>query len=122
MRVRIVWPRRGLGVILRREDRKCFVPKTFHGSIVQIEVGDLEIGGARYTIQVTLHRKAVILRCNENFSRGQVANRMVSTPVTIGQLHRMPAESQSQQLVTETNAERRDSATGQRTNILDCRA
>jgi hypothetical protein len=35
-----------LPVVLHCENWKCFVPKAFHRSVVQVHVGDLEIGRA----------------------------------------------------------------------------
>jgi hypothetical protein len=39
MRVGIMRARRGFRVVLDGKQRKCFVPKAFDGSVVQIEGG-----------------------------------------------------------------------------------
>ncbi len=44
MGVGVVGSWRGFRVVLHGENRKSFVANTFHGTVVQIEVGDLQIG------------------------------------------------------------------------------
>ena len=61
MGVRVVGARRGFRVVLHGENRKCFVPKAFHRSVIQVHVGDLEIGGAGDPFWRAVHRKTMIL-------------------------------------------------------------
>src|SRR5580765_510970 len=68
MRVGIMRARRRFGVVLDGKQRKCFVPKTFDRSVVEIEVGDLQIGGSRHPRIATLYRKTMVLRCDEDLA------------------------------------------------------
>ena len=95
MGMRIVRARRRLRVILHRENRKCFVPKAFHGSVVQIDVGDLEIGRAGDAVGGPVHRESVILRRDEHPSGGQFPNGVISAPMPVGKLAGASAERQA---------------------------
>ncbi len=89
MGVGVVRSRRGFRVVLHCEDRKFFVANTFHGSVVEIEVGDLQTPGAPGTPDVvSLHRKTVVLRGDEHPSGGELPHRMIAAPVAIRQLDR----------------------------------
>src|ERR1051325_12006398 len=101
MWVGVVRPRRGLGVTLHGENRKCFVPKTFLRSVVEIEGGDLQIRGAGHAFGGSLHRKSVILRSDEDSSARQFAHRVVPAPVTVRELDGPPPEGEPEELVAE---------------------
>lgn len=56
-------------VILHGKYRKCFVAKAFHRSVVQIEVGNLQIRCSGYPIGGSLDSESVILGRDQNPSR-----------------------------------------------------
>ena len=107
MRVGVVGSGRGFRVVLHGEHRKLFVAKTFHRPVVQIDVGDLQIGGARHPGLVSQHGETVVLRCDEHAAGRKILHRMVSAAVAVRHLHRLATISDSQQLMAETDAESR---------------
>ena len=99
--------RRGFGVILDGKQRKCFVPKAFDGSVVQIEVGDLEIGGSRYPGNTAFYGKTMILRGDQDLSGWKVLDRVIPSPMPVRKLDRAPTVRDTKELVAEADAERR---------------
>ena len=88
--------RRGFRVVLDGKDRKCFVPNAFHRSVVEIEVGHFQFGRSGNAGSGAFHRKTMILGGNQDLPGFQLAYRVVPSPVTIGQLHRLAAETEAQ--------------------------
>ena len=95
------------GVVLHRENRKFFVAKAFNGLIVQIDVRNLEIGGTRYPLFISSHRKPVILRRDEDSSGLYLANRVISASMPIGHFDRFGTKSEPQDLVPQADTENR---------------
>src|SRR5262245_35708816 len=107
MGVGVVRARCGLRVILDSEYRKCFVAKAFHRSVVQIEVGDLQLGRTGDPFGRSLNCKAVVLRGDQYPPRCQILDRVIPASVPIRHLRGLPAESQSEKLMTQTDPEGR---------------
>ena len=97
--------RRGFRVVLDGKQRKCFVPKAFDGSVVQIEVGDLEIGCSRHPGNAAFYGKTMILRGDQDLSSGKVLDRVIPSPMTVRKLDRAPTVSDTKELVAEADAE-----------------
>ena len=99
MRVGVVRSRGRFRVVLHGKNRKCFVPKAFHGSVVEIEVSDLEIGCARYSLGASLHRKSMVLRGDQHPSGGQFLDRMISATMAGRKLYGAASEGQAEELI-----------------------
>ena len=77
----------------------AFVHKTFHRSVIQIPVGDAKTRRAGDLLVLPLHRESVVLRGYKYLSRRQIPNRVVATPVSVGELDGLSAKSQSEELM-----------------------
>jgi len=119
MGVGIVGPGGRFRVVLHCENWKCFVPKAFHRSVVQVHVGDFEIGGAGDSLRSAIHRKSVILRGNEHPPGGQFSNGVISAPVPVGHFAGGPPESQTQELMTQADPENRHATFDQSAHGFD---
>lgn len=70
MGVGVVGTGGGFWMILYSENRKCFVPKAFHRSVIQVHMSDLEIGRAGDPLRRPVNRKPMVLRRDEHASGG----------------------------------------------------
>src|SRR5687768_10461813 len=104
-------PWSGLRMVLNGEQRQLAMPNSFDGSIVQVDVRHLERGRAGNAATLAKHREAMVLRGDEDLVVAQIANRVVSTAMTVRQLPGPTAVGESHQLVAEADAERRQPAT-----------
>ena len=89
-------------------------PHSFIGVVVQVHVRDVGDVSQRIWIDT----KIVILAGDLNGSRRDVPHRMISPVMTEGQLKGVTPESTRQQLMPETDSERRNSCLDDRTNCL----
>jgi hypothetical protein len=102
--VGVVGSWRGFRVVLDGKDRKCFVPNAFHRSVVEIDVGDLQIARPGDGSLLALNRESVVLRRYKYLSCTEIAYWMVTTPMAIGQFDRLSSEGEAQELVAQANA------------------
>jgi hypothetical protein len=91
----VVWSRRRLGMVLHGKDRVFPMPDALDGVVVQVKVCDLEGLSARNARGVAADREAVILGRYKYLTCREIADRVVSTPMAIGQFDRVPAERQA---------------------------
>src|SRR4051812_25376823 len=103
------------GMVLNRKDRKAGVFHPFNTVVVEVDVGDLNLGRQA----VGLDRESVIVSSNLNGTALQILHRLVPAPVAIWQLISSATERTSQQLMPETNAERRHARRRYRLNLFD---
>ena len=100
--VSVMGTRAGLRVVLDPEHRLMAMGHGRHGSVIEIEVGDLN----SVCIQrIGREGKTVVLTCDLNLTRG--ATGMVQTSMAIGQLERLATEGQAKNLMTQTDPEQR---------------
>src|ERR1700738_3896459 len=77
----------GLRVILDPEDWQLAMTQTLDRPVIQIHVGHLELPGVLNRSLISLHRKAVVLRCDENPARIDFLHRMISSAMPVRHLH-----------------------------------
>ena len=109
-------PGRSLGVILNREEGELAVANPFDGSIIQVQMGDLESRRSRHARLTSNHRKAMVLSSDKDLIRADVPYRMVPPSVAIGKLGCRSAVGQPNQLVPQTDAKGRETGSGERAN------
>jgi len=112
-----VWPRRGLGVVLDREEWKLTMPNPLDGAVVQVEMSDLQRGSSRYPGRVSNYREAMVLGRDQHLVSAQIAHRMIPPAVAIRHLGRRAAIGKPHQLMSETDPERRQAGAGK---LADC--
>jgi hypothetical protein len=78
-----VWTGRGFGMILHGEDRFFAMTESFDGSVVQIHVSDFKIWRAGDLVFTALDGEAVILRRNQDSSRRDFLDWMISAAMTV---------------------------------------
>ena len=100
-------------MVLHSEDRKFFVANTFHGPIVQIEVGDFETSRSGHLAGLTFYRKAVVLGGDKYLPGAEIPNRVITASVAVGHFDRAATKGESQQLVPQADAESREARLGQ---------
>src|SRR5437870_8962674 len=105
----LVVPRPGarLGMVLHGEDRELPVGHAFERAVVEIQVRDFELGTGE---RVRVDRESVVLRCDVDASAPKILDRLVASPVSELQFVRLPAEGKGQQLMAETDSEKRRTA------------
>ena len=113
-------PWSGLRVVLDGEKRKLAMPNSLDGSIVQVDVRHLERWRAGDAATLAKHSEAMVLRGDEDLVIAQVANRMVSTAMTVWQLCSSPAVREPHQLMAEADAERRERGIRQLADRSQC--
>ena len=64
-------------MILDRKDRKRLMPQAGDGFVVEVDVGDLDIGRQAFF----RNRKAVVMGCYLYLAGGQVLDRLVAAAV-----------------------------------------
>ena len=92
-----------LGVILHGKDGIGGRANAFHGPVVEIDMGDLHVGGEGFPIS----GKAVVLRGDGNPSAAEILDWLVSTAMPEFQFEGLPAKGVGKDLMAETNAEDR---------------
>ena len=105
--------RSGFGVVLNCKQRELSMTNSLDGSIIQIEVSDLEARGSRNLLTISNYREAMILGCDEHLVVAQIADRMISSPMAVRQLGGTAAVRQSDQLVPQADSECREPRAGQ---------
>ena len=113
-------PWSGLRMVLDREKRELAMPNSLDGSIVQVDVRHLERWRAGDAATLAKHREAMVLRGDEDLVIAQVANRVVSTAMTIRQFCGSAAVGEPYQLVPEADAERREPGIRQLADRSQC--
>src|SRR5919201_6474256 len=98
-----MWAGRSLGMILHTEDRQFLVAHTFHRAVIQINVRDFHIRRKRLRIDC----ESVILCGNGDFAGAQILHWLVRAAMAKFQFECRSAECESENLMTETNAEDR---------------
>src|SRR5438270_5590030 len=96
---------RGFGMVLHPERRQVAMSKSFNGPVVQVHVRHFEVVSALYFALVTLHRKAVVLRCDQHPPRLDLFHRVIPATVAVGHFHRRSTETEAKKLVAKTNSE-----------------
>lgn len=79
------------------------MPQPFHGMVIQIEMGYLNL----ITQRVHIHHKAMVLRGDFHLTRDEIFHGMIGTMVAELQLVSLPPQSQSQDLVSQADPENR---------------
>src|SRR5262245_29631865 len=91
-------------MVLHREDRPLAVPEALAGAIVEVEVRRLP---AERGHRSRIDREAVVLGGDLDLPGRRVLDRMVGAVMTEGQLVRAPARRETENLMTEADAEDR---------------
>src|SRR6188768_905707 len=116
----VMGPRGGLRVVLDREYRESTVPQPLYGAVIQVPVGDLQIGGSGDLdpLVFPLNGKTMILARDEDLAGPEVLHRVIPTPVTIEEFGGPATEGEPQQLVSEADPEGRDPRLRQLADVL----
>ena len=112
-------PRCGLGMVLHCEERELAMANPLDGPVVQIEVRDLERGRSGNAVLIANHSETMVLGGDEHLIGADVAYRVVSASVTVGQLGGPAAVGEPHQLVPETDAEGGETGPGELTNRVE---
>jgi len=108
----VMGPGGRLRMILHGKDGVFAVPDPFHGAVIEVEVGYDEPGGVGHPGRVPPHREPMVLGRDKYLSRNEIADGMVAAPVPVGELHRLGAHGEAEQLVSEADPEDRDMSVG----------
>ena len=95
------------GVILNRKHRQAAMAHSFQTAIVQIEVRQFNVVQVQ---AVRINREAVIVGRDFAFAAAVIFDRLIASAMTEFQLEGFSAESQSQNLMSQANAEHRRSS------------
>src|SRR5690606_40213793 len=93
--------------VLHPEYGKLPVPETLDGAVVEVHVRHSQCRGAWNSRLVAADRKSVVLRGDQHLAVIHGANRLIPSPVPEGQLLRLAAEGQCQQLMSQADPENR---------------
>src|SRR5512132_725141 len=93
---------RGFRMILHGKERKVPVTESLVGSVVQIDVCDLDL---RFVQRFGIDGKSVVLRGDLDFACQQIFDRMVSPTMAKFQLEGLSAERQRDELMTQADTE-----------------
>ena len=102
--LRIVRTRRGFRMVLNGHDGERFVAHAFDALVVEIDVSDFDFRRQA----VALDRETVIVRSDLDVTVAKVFDGLVAAAMTKRKFESFPAKRASQQLMTKTNAESRD--------------
>src|SRR6266511_3764986 len=105
-------PRRGLRMVLDRENRVLPVPDPFDGPIVEVKVGDFKRLRTGNATRIAVHRESMVLRRDKYLSRIEIAHRVVAPAMPIRELHRLATQRQTEELMPETDPEDRQRPVG----------
>ena len=104
---RIVRAGSGLRMVLHRKERELAMTNSLYGSVVEIEVGDLERVRSRNPGRISNHSEAMVLSGDEDLIGPQISDWVIAPPVTVRQLRGRPPVGQPDELMSEADAERR---------------
>lgn len=107
-------------MVLHRKQRKRAVPNAFDGTVVQIDVRDFQVGGARDPVRLSNYREPMVLCGDEHLTAAKIADGMITSPVSVGQLGCRTTVRQANELVAETDSERGEARVRQLANGLQC--
>src|SRR6476469_3217777 len=107
-RPRVVRARGGLRMVLDREDRELPMHEPLHRSVVQVHVRHPEGRRAGYSLLIPHHGKPVILGRDQHPIGVDLADGVISPPVSVRHLHGSCAEREAEELMPEANSQNRD--------------
>jgi len=107
-------------MVLHRKQRKLAVPNTLYGTVVQIDMGDFQSGGAGNPVRLSNYREPMVLGGDEHLAAAKISHRMIASPVPVRQLGCGTTVSQANELVAETDSERGQARVRQIANGLQC--
>ena len=93
----------GFGVVLHAEGAVFQVAQTGDRAVIQVHMGHFDILGKRGGV----HRIAVILRSDGDFSRAEVFNGLVASAMAELEFEGASPEGESENLVAKADAEER---------------
>jgi len=93
-------------MILNRKQRKLAVPNTLYGTVVQIDMGDLQRGRAGDPVSLSNYRESMVLGGDKYLAVAKISDGMITSAVTVRQLGCGTTVSQANELVAETDSER----------------
>jgi len=100
-------------MVLHRKQRKLAMADPFNRTVIQIDVRDCEIGGARNPVRLSNYREPMVLSGDKHLTAPKIANRMITSPVPVGQLGCGTTIGQADELVAETDPERGQPGVGE---------
>jgi hypothetical protein len=106
-------------MILHGEQRELAMANPLDGPVVQIEVRHLERRRSGNAVCIANHSETMVLGGDEHLIGSDVAYRVVSASMTVGQLSRDAAVGTPHQLVAETDAEGRETGPGELANRVE---
>ena len=102
MMICVMGARAGFGVVLNPKHRLMAMGKGSHGAVIEIEMGDLH---SILRQRVGIESEAVVLAGDLHLAGCSAG--VIETAMAVIQFERSASESQSQDLMTETNSEQR---------------
>ena len=102
-----------LWMVLHGEQRQLPMSNSLYGSVVQVQMRDLECRGARDARFVPNHSETMVLRRDQHLVITQVLDWMVAAPVTVGELGGTATVCQADQLMAKTDSKGGKSRTRQ---------
>src|SRR5262249_3515269 len=102
--IRVVGTGRSLRMVLDRKRRQAAVTESLARAVVEIDVSRHP---SRAFYRCRIHREAVILRRDLDLTGREIPHRVVRAVMAKGQLVRLAARGQAEDLVAEANAEDR---------------
>src|SRR3954465_3338531 len=97
--------RRGFRVVLDRKNRQFPMPNAFYGAIIEVTVRHHQLGRSWDPISALFppDREPMVLARDQDLARGGVLHGVISAPVPIWQLDRLPAKGQAHDLVSQAD-------------------
>ena len=119
-----VWKRimragRCLWMVLHGEERQLPVTNPLDGSVIQVQVRNLECGGAGNPGSVPNHSEAMVLRRDQHLVIAQVLDRMIAPSVTVRELRGAATVRQADQLMPKTDSKGGESRTREVANCWE---
>ena len=105
-------------MVLHRKQRKLAVPNTLYGTVVQIDMGDFQSGGAGNPVRLSNYREPMVLGGDKYLAAAKISHRMIASPVPVRQLGCGTTVGQANELVAETDSERGQARVRQLANGL----
>src|SRR5438105_3944015 len=103
-----MWAGRRLGVVLHGKNRVLPVPNTFDRSVVEVKVRHFKRLRTGHSRSLSADRKAMVLGCDKYLPCREIPHRVVSAAMAIGQFHRLTAQREPEQLMTEADPKDRE--------------